>query len=158
MPRSTKKLFKSRNFTEVYQCRDCGFIRGKPPNFARFRVKRMCQLWASKPHVLRLVRFYQELHCRATLSWKDNRFTCLVSSWMLRKSRTFSLPPPLAFISLCFLRVMLPSQVVYAEPYYSRKDDVPRRPREFAGKVFRIPHKDDLPVRMLSLSLCDTLR
>lgn len=37
--------------------------------------------------------------------------------------------------------------MVYAEPYYSRKDDVPERPREFAGKVFRILHKDSLQVR-----------
>lgn len=41
---------------------------------------------------------------------------------------------------------MVSFQVVYTEPYYSRKDDVPERPREFAGKVFRIPHKDDLQV------------
>lgn len=32
------------------------------------------------------------------------------------------------------------------EPFYSRKDDVPERPREFAGTVFRIPHKDSLKV------------
>lgn len=38
-------------------------------------------------------------------------------------------------------------QVVHTEPYYSRKDDVPERPREFAGNVFRISHKDNLQVR-----------
>lgn len=37
-------------------------------------------------------------------------------------------------------------QVVHTEPYYSRKDDVPERPREFAGNVFRISHKDQLQV------------
>lgn len=37
-------------------------------------------------------------------------------------------------------------QVVHAEPYFSREDDVPERPREFAGKVFRILHRDDLQV------------
>lgn len=37
-------------------------------------------------------------------------------------------------------------QVVHAEAYYSRKDDVPERPHVFAGKVFRILHKDDLQV------------
>lgn len=37
-------------------------------------------------------------------------------------------------------------QVVHTEPYYSRKDDVPERPREFAGNVFRISHKDNLGV------------
>ncbi|CAM9121143.1 unnamed protein product [Ectocarpus fasciculatus] len=35
-------------------------------------------------------------------------------------------------------------QVLHTEPYYSRKDDVPERPREFAGNVFRIQHKDNL--------------
>lgn len=37
--------------------------------------------------------------------------------------------------------------MVHTEPFFSRKDDVPERRREFAGKVFRIPHKDDLQVR-----------
>lgn len=36
--------------------------------------------------------------------------------------------------------------MIHTEPYYSRKEDVPERPREFAGKVFRILHKDDLEV------------
>lgn len=38
-------------------------------------------------------------------------------------------------------------QMVHTEPFFSRKDDVPERRREFAGKVYRIPHKDDLQVR-----------
>lgn len=38
-------------------------------------------------------------------------------------------------------------QMVHTEPFFSRKDDVPERRREFAGKVFRIPHKNDLQVR-----------
>lgn len=37
--------------------------------------------------------------------------------------------------------------MVHTEPFYSRKDDVPERPREFAGKVFRILHKDTLQVQ-----------
>lgn len=44
------------------------------------------------------------------------------------------------------LRLDTAPQVVHTEPHYSRKDDVPERPREFAGNVFRISHRDNLQV------------
>lgn len=55
--------------------------------------------------------------------------------------------PSLALMSFSPRGVSFRFQMVHTEPFFSRKDDVPERPREFAGKVFRIPHKDDLQVR-----------
>ncbi|CAM9581068.1 unnamed protein product [Scytosiphon promiscuus] len=57
--------------------------------------------------------------------------------------RPIEAAPDPAVCAAAMSRLGIP-QVLHTEPHYSRKDDVPPRPREFAGNVFRIPHKDSL--------------
>lgn len=72
-----------------------------------------------------------------------------------RERTSCSSPPSVSDRAVCLL--VLNAKVLHTEPHYSRKDDVPPRPREFAGNVFRIPHKDSLQVN-LPAPRCNFLR
>ncbi|CAM9923349.1 unnamed protein product, partial [Discosporangium mesarthrocarpum] len=50
-------------------------------------------------------------------------------------------PPHLSFVAL--QRIGVP-QVMHVEPFYSRLEDLPSRPRELGGTTFHIRHRDDV--------------